>query len=216
MIWFAVIPDHRDPGTGALIAAIFGRQISCLHHQFIAIKDKRNPAIEIAELSPQKEFVSKDYRIDTIRGEFQIISEYLEQMKRLGVFDNSTIIILGDHGRPPLSSVVNKEVRITDSILTGLLIKQETAPRETLKTDLETFLSNRYIPATILECAGIDHSKFGVSIQDVIRGKLKIQRYFECYGFNGFFIAYSDWGSYRIDGPAADFTNWSYDGPAHN
>lgn len=143
----------------------------------------------------------------SVRGDFQIIFEYIEEMKRLGVYDNSTIIILGDHGRVPVEIEEDNEPGLTSAITTALFIKSKNAPRTILKVDRNSELSNDFFFASILEYAGIDHKEFGYSYNDIVEGRLHIDRYMQtfdgrCFGK----IVYKN--CYKITGDARDFDNW--------
>lgn len=134
----------------------------------------------------------------TLRGDFEIIFYYLEKMKELGVYDDSTIIITGDHGRPPATA--SSDYKIDDFITTALLIKPENS-RGVLKNDYTAQLSHSYFEASLLEYAGIDHSQFGYSYNDVIKDHIELTRY----------VSLQSWGDtdYEVNGKASDFNNWT-------
>lgn len=143
----------------------------------------------------------------TTRGGFQIIFKYIEELKRLGIYDNTTIIILGDHGRAPVEIEVDDEPGLTSAITTALLVKPKNAPAEKLKFDRDSELSNDFFPASILEYAGIDHEDFGYSYNDVIEGELHPDRYMQTFDWHGFGkVVYKAY--YKVTGDARDFDNW--------
>ena len=74
-------------------------------------------------------------------------------MKFLGIYDNSTIIILGDHGRAPVELEVDNKPGLTSAITTALLVKPKNAPAENLKIDRDNELSNDFFAASVLEYA---------------------------------------------------------------
>jgi len=149
----------------------------------------------------------------TTRGGFQIIFEYIEQMKRLGIYDNSTIIILGDHGRAPVEIECDGEPGLTSEIITGLLIKPAHASQLPLKIDRDTELSNDFFPASVVEYAGIDHSDFGISYQDVINNGLHPERFMQTFNWGGYGKVYYK-ALYKVTGDARDFSNWEVQ-PGH-
>lgn len=53
------------------------------------------------------------YAEDSVRGCFKYIFEYIDELKRLGVYDNSTIIITGDHPRAMDDAAVPSTSRVT-------------------------------------------------------------------------------------------------------
>ncbi len=146
-------------------------------------------------------------RVETLRGDLEIVFCYMEQMKELGVYDNSTIIILGDHGRPPEEIEQSGKKYLERPIMTSLLIKTRNADRSPLKIDSEAELSNDFFPASILEYAGIDHEKFGYSYNDVITQDLHPVRYLQTYDFQGY-GRLEEKTLYKITGDARDFDNW--------
>lgn len=143
----------------------------------------------------------------TTRGDFQIIFKYIDEMKRLGIYDNSTIIILGDHGRAPVEIEVDDKPGLTSAITTALLVKPKNAPKEELKLDSISELSNDFFPASVLEYAGIDHKELGYSYNDVIDGGLHPDRYMQTFDWHGFGkVVYKAY--YKVTGDARDFDNW--------
>lgn len=133
----------------------------------------------------------------TARGEFEIINNYMEQMKKLGVYDNSTIILLGDHGKNVYD--ITQNYKLTEPITTGLMIKPENSHGR-MKDDYTSQLSHEYFQASILEYAGIDHSGYGYSYNDVINGNLSMTRKISLES-----VYATD---YEVNGKADDFSNW--------
>ena len=144
----------------------------------------------------------------TIRADLEIVDLMLKQMKELGIFDQTTILILGDHGHSPTDFDGFYHEDLPDEILTALMVKPEGAPHEKLKYDPDTALSNGFIPASVLEYAGIDHSEYGLSFQDVISQKLNPERRWVYHQFQGFFADPLLRGEYTVSGNARDFNNW--------
>ena len=175
---------------------------------FIHLNGSHNPDETTAKRAPDGGAAAPNETIATTRGAFVILGEYFKQMKQLGVFDNSTIIVLGDHGRQPYE--ILDEKKIDSPIVTGLLVKPRNEGRNKLVVDSETQLSNEYIPATILEAAGLDHSAYGVSIQDIVKDRLSLERTIRFYYFYGYFNPYIQVCTYRINGNGRDFSNWDY------
>ena len=143
----------------------------------------------------------------TTRGDFEILSEYFRQMKELGIYDNSTIIVMGDHGRAPRELECGSTV-LNDAITTAVLIKPAGAEHGELLKDRETPLSLANFPASILEYAGVDHSSWGLSFGDIIRGADAGERWLRGYAFAGYGrMVYKD--SYTINGDARNYDNWT-------
>lgn len=155
-----------------------------------------------------KETSEKDVtRFTTIRGDLEILFTYFEQMKKLGIYDNSTIIVLGDHGRAPQEIENTDQMNLESPIVASLLIKPKNAEAKPLMTDPDTELSNDYFAASILEYAGLDHEKFGYSYNDIINGDIHPDRYMQTCEFGGYGVTkYKT--LYKITGNARDFDNW--------
>ena len=128
-------------------------------------------------------------------------------MKKLGVYDNSTIIILGDHGRPPVEIEQENEKYLSSPIMTSLLVKHKNADSVPMQTDSDVELTNDFFPASILDYAGIDHDKFGYSYNDVITQELHPVRYLQTYDFKGYGRLEAK-TLYKITGDARNFENW--------
>jgi len=108
-----------------------------------------------------------DY-MDSIRACFEIMNVYFTKMKEIGVYDKSTIILMGDHGA------------MRDYATTALLIKP-TGASGSLRIDSQAELSNKYFGASILELAGIEHRELGVSYYDIIGGATPPERIVTVY-----------------------------------
>ena len=74
---------------------------------------------------------SKDILI-SLKNSFKIINVYINALKNAGVYDNSTIIITGDHSAP-----INDRLQLNESRLTALFFK----PSNSFNNDLNISLS---------------------------------------------------------------------------
>ena len=143
----------------------------------------------------------------TTRGDFEILFYYFDQMKKLGIYDNSTIVVLGDHGRAPSEIEVDGKEGLDSAITTALLVKPANAESGQLKYDRYSEQSLDFFPASILEYAGIDHEKFGISFNDVAEKELHPDRWLQTFKFAGYGkTVYKT--LYKITGDARDFNNW--------
>ena len=143
---------------------------------------------------------------------FATLNAYFEKMKEIGVYDNSTIIILGDHGdndqfAPDVFSPTS----------TSVLIKPRGAAGE-LKTDNEAELSHKYFPASILELAGISHDTYGLSYFDIIGGApappvriiYALSDWWASYEAEGWSGAMASVGLFEVTGDSLDPDNWFF------
>ncbi|MBR4628276.1 MAG: sulfatase-like hydrolase/transferase [Ruminococcus sp.] len=143
----------------------------------------------------------------TTRGAFEIIFTYFDELKRLGLYDDTTIIVLGDHGRPPNETDGVFNLELESAITTALLIKPAGAEEAPVVFDRWSELSNDYFMASVLEYAGIDHSAYGYSYNDIIENDLHPERYLQSVKFMNYgSLKYT--AKYRITGDARDFDNW--------
>lgn len=142
----------------------------------------------------------------TIRANFEIILKYINSAKKLGVYDKTTFVIMGDHGRIP-ESVIDSHLNMQSPIITALLIKPANAKQSDLIYDTNTGLSNSMFGASVLQYAGIDHQDFGYSYQDIIESGQDVPRDFQHYQWSSIgsvrFIE-----GFNIEGNARDFNNW--------
>ncbi len=143
----------------------------------------------------------------TTRGDFEVLFEYFDELKKLGIYDKTTIVILGDHGRAPDETDGVFHTKLDSAITTALLIKPAGAEEAPIALDRWSELSNDYFKASILEMAGIDHSAYGYSYNDIIENDIHIDRYLQSVKFMNYgSLKYT--ANYRITGDARDFDNW--------
>ncbi|WP_044975729.1 sulfatase-like hydrolase/transferase [Ruminococcus sp. HUN007] len=144
----------------------------------------------------------------TIRANFETVLRYIRASKDLGVYDNTTFIILGDHARAPESYYDNNnQNKLKKPLVTALLVKPPHTSQFEFKTDDKSQLSNTMLFASILEYAGIDHSKYGDSFNDIIKSKKDVPRKFHTYLWHGVGKVDS-LHEYVVNGDARDFSNW--------
>ena len=143
------------------------------------------------------------------RGVTSAIDEYFQEMKRLGIYDNSTIIIVADHGVKS-TSVQKPGQKINDKIMSLLIIKEPNAERKPLVTDETTPMSNSYFSASVLDYLNIPYTQYGVSYHDVVKDDLSLPRDLTIFCYEGSTIPPSYVCNYRIEGCGLDFANWHY------
>jgi len=124
----------------------------------------------------RKDLPPYTYAIYTL---FSMLSSYFNEMRRLGVFDSSTIIVMTDHG-----DVYENPIQIIDDwphwrncwarYSSSLFIKPAMAPQTPLVVDHTTPMSlNNFLP-TMMEIIGVERQindrHYGYSWFDIIRG----------------------------------------------
>ena len=174
------------------------KKVFTFHH----MNGAHDPLDDVAALSPEEPLaVAPPYGqwgndvARTLRGEFRIFSEYVQKTKELGIYDNTTFIIMADHGKSPDGDYDS----ITEAMPACLLIRPAHEPDHPLQYNDTAPLSNDMFSASILELAGIEHDDVGLSYFDVISGDLNVVRYNELVTKDEIF---------EIRGDAKDFSNW--------
>ena len=149
-----------------------------------------------------------DYdRIEAGRGSLAILNEYFTQMKELGIYDDSTIIIMADHGRVPAEAYYGIDSKLTGAITATLIIKPKNA-RGKLEIDKISELSHKNFSAGVLEFAGLPREDFGLSYFDVINNRIPQKREFFLDRWGS--VKWNPKGMYIISGDANDFNNWTF------
>ncbi len=97
---------------------------------------------------------------ETTKGMTHLISELLTQLKSAGIYDNTTIVIVGDHGWIGANSITAP----------ALLIKPKGSTGDLVVSDVP--VDHTVIVPTVLESMGIDGSKFGNSASKGLTGRL--------------------------------------------
>ena len=94
-------------------------------------------------------------------GSFVNLAKLFARMKELGIYEDTAIIIAGDHGIPVDDmQPISKQTRI------GLFYKPAGAAEIPLKISSAQVCSAN-IPATILKAAGVDESPYGPSLDEI-------------------------------------------------
>ena len=88
----------------------------------------------------------------TVKGIFTMIDAYLTQLKELGIYDNSTVIITADHGSEARSQMI-------------FFMKGKNETHDIMQTSNAPISLNDLVP-TIVETLGEDYTPYGQSIHD--------------------------------------------------
>ena len=148
----------------------------------------------------------------------KLMIKYLEELKRLGVYDNSSIIITADHGAGEHTSnkyisaekqyvVISEDGREKASGKPLLLIKRhhDNSPFQ-LSSKPVSLLD---IAPTIASFTSISKGSFkGLPVDEITVGGSRSRTYYH-YNFTGFDSKYlSDFYTYHIEGDVYDETAW--------
>ena len=138
-------------------------------------------------------------------GSFKTVKLYLQQLKEAGAYDNSTIIISGDHGAPieefePFHTHTNK------GVTTAIMVKPRNAVNKKTQTVSTEVAVEDTIPA-IVKDAGIKTDRdYGKSIFDFKDGESRTRIYYQSvYDVNQRKL---ELNKYEIKGNARDIKNW--------
>ncbi len=133
---------------------------------------------------------------------FAIIDIYIKQMKEMGIYENSTIIITGDH-----ASAVSDTKDVEGVRLTTLLVKQSGESKGDIKIN-PAQVSQDNLWATIFKSEGIKTEKdYGKSVFEIDPKEERV-RYYHFQKTND---GDDEIVTYKISGSGRDFDNWEID-----
>ena len=135
-----------------------------------------------------------------LRGDFKLIYKYIDELKRLGVYDDATIVITGDHPRARDDAAIPTQPR-----LTTLFFKPAGATSRGLSYSPAQVSQENLIPSIVFS-AGINTDKdYGRTYFDIMPGE-PMERYhkFELYvkGEDDLIV------TFKVTGDGNDFQNW--------
>lgn len=138
-------------------------------------------------------------------GSLMIVSDYLRELKRLGLYDNATIIVTSDHGDWYLTDQALEEP--TSPILLAKPAENAKQAAQPLKTsDVPT--GHLDFQATIIDAIGGETAKYGSTFFEIQPGSRP--RYYwmtESDGANDTFLR-----EYEINGHVLEFDSWKLTG----
>ncbi|MGN0457617.1 MAG: sulfatase-like hydrolase/transferase [Eubacterium sp.] len=177
------------------------------NYTFIYLKGCHTPYMldENCKRSPDATEVSQ------VKGSFKIIFDYIEEMKRLGVYDNSTIIISGDHGNPHSDTIAVKDFPENDlydkGITTCILVKPRNSTNEKLKTSSAQVSVDDIIPFIVKDAGIKTNVDYGTPITDVGEDENRERIFYQSvYGFYDRKLVLN---KYAINGDAHNLDNWT-------
>lgn len=140
-------------------------------------------------------------------GSLHIVSAYLEELKRLGLYDSSTIIVTADHGEWYLSDEIHGPTN-------PMLLAKPAASSERSQAPLaisQVPTGHLDFAATVLDAVGGDASAYGgmnmFEVPDAPRA-----RYFCSTSVVGPDNEYTRIKQWKIDGEATDWQSWEETG----
>lgn len=119
------------------------------------------------------------------RGYLYAISQYINEMKELGVYDNATIVVTADHGDGANPFV-------------ALMIKEPNERHDTLQINSSPIMHNDLMP-TLISTLGEDSSYFGRTVHEVEENELR-SRTFRYHTYDA---------EYKSTGWAGELGQWN-------
>ncbi|BAK44122.1 hypothetical protein [Eggerthella sp. YY7918] len=140
------------------------------------------------------------------QGTFVILRDYLRELKELGVYDNSTIIVTADHGIwYPTTEI------ISEPSTPICLVKPATEPggsSEPYKVSLAP-VSQDDFQSTVMEAVGGDKSKYGEGMTYFDVPNTDRVRYYDMTRYPDESLSrFNELDRFKITGDARDFDNW--------
>ena len=136
--------------------------------------------------------------VEQTKGCFFILNEYFRQMKELGIYKESTIIITGDHAEHQMHKLLDNARSV------GLFVKPSGAEGTPLQTSFAP-VSTDNLGATCVRAAGEGMNRWGKTYFEVGESESAV-RYFHHRYTDGKGIHYT--AVFRIIGDASDWNNW--------
>jgi hypothetical protein len=136
-------------------------------------------------------------------GSYNVVFEYLKQLKTLGLYDSSTIIIMADHGDSVAGSLFPES---GGPIVASLFIKPSGSSGTALKMN-NAPLSPENLRATIIEQVGGDYLSYGPTVFEVDEDDSTIARLY--YKLTEHDTQYGRYTVLSVVGDAKDARNWT-------
>ena len=140
-------------------------------------------------------------------GSMRIVAEYIRQLKELGLYDSTTIVITADHGEWYLTQ--DKPYRATVPILLVKPAQSAEEDAEPYKTSDAPVTAANILP-TVISALGLDSSSYGKTVFEMEGASSDDTRYFYATESDG--AHDSTIKEYAVAGDANDIDNWTYTG----
>ncbi len=138
--------------------------------------------------------------IEQCKGSMKLVYRYLSELKRLGLYENSLIIITADHGENYVTKMLEQN---TNPIL---FIKPMNNSTESMKIS-DVYASQNDILPTIASQLNLEYDeKWGIDLLNT-NGKDKNRKRYHYYAVVENTLQTKD-RTYEIEGSSLDFNNW--------
>lgn len=146
---------------------------------------------------------------ESLKGDLKLIKEYIEQMKALGVYDRSTIIITADHGN---SGGGHKEILLQQKARPIMIVKPAGESDENgFRISSAPVCQEDLFPTILSSLGSSNSSSYGTAINEIPENYDRDRYYY----YTGLFTDIDGEVAliqYKIDGDARDFENWQFTG----
>ncbi|MDR1067655.1 MAG: hypothetical protein LBL36_00210 [Clostridiales Family XIII bacterium] len=144
--------------------------------------------------------VKKSNSLKQTKGSFNIVYDYMEQLKHMGLYRDATIIITGDHGVNGESPAEAKK-----PIVTGLFVKPAGAEGAPLAVN-NAPVAPEHMRATVIASTGGKTDAYGDDYFTAPAKSAEPRTMLYVYDAHGD----KDVEEYRITGDVKDFRNWDF------
>jgi len=132
-----------------------------------------------------------------IRGSLKIVYAYMDQLKLLGKYEKSMIIITADHGQQTdFVEETGKPERVSSPVI---LVKQPSVSQEQLQIN-DIPVSHREMMASMAKAMGLDSQKYGTTLEQAASDPNKKRTFLKLY---------PEYVKYTIVGDVHDINSWS-------
>lgn len=142
---------------------------------------------------------------------FALVFEYMDRLRELGLYEDATIIVTGDHGYTVELDYLGDFRDLSEAQTVGLFVKlagDHSTPMETSAAPV----NSDQLRATIWQQAGLDYSSLGPTYDQVPLGSSRPRGFMFQVGQGGSQEKYVEY--LEVVGDATDFRNWSVTGKA--
>jgi hypothetical protein len=147
-------------------------------------------------MNADAERVDRSSAVEQTKGSFKIVYEYIDQLKALGLYENTTIIITGDHAS-------NNGWKIDHPYVTGLFVKPAGTKDGSLKSS-NAPVAPENMRATAIAAAGIETSSYGPTYFNAPNTGDEVRQYIQLRDPHNKIPL----EEYEVVGDANDLANW--------
>ena len=148
---------------------------------------------------------------ENIKNTFSLIYYYLDQMKAMGIYDDATIVITGDHAAALSDSkMIGSANKNDDGTRVTAMFFKKSGDSGTPLAESSAQISQDELWSTIFESEGLGSLKSGESFFDIPEGEDRERRYiFEMYkNSKNNDLKYNRLYEYKITGNANEGESW--------